>query len=304
MKFGKLENIEGVDFSLPPDHPDTLHVLQEGRRPPGTQLHIYMGCTGWGNQEWVGKWYPTGAKSGDFLKHYTHQFNTIELNTTYYRTPDRFTIERWLQNTSPGFKFCPKIPQGISHRRYLLHAEEETLAFCKAVSGLGYHLGPSFLQLPPNFGSGQFARLENYIAAFPKEVPLHFEFRHTSWFEDTPLVDEAFQAMIKEKSGTVLTDVAGRRDVLHMRLTTPVLMLRFVGNGLHPTDYSRIDEWVDRLKKWNDLGLREAYFFLHEPETIDVPDLAIYLADKIREKLNISVKPPHPAGGPVQGTLF
>lgn len=304
MEFGKLQDISKVNFTLPQDHPDTIHVLQALGKPPGTALRIYIGATGWGNQEWVGKWYPPATRSSDFLQHYTHQFRTIELNTTYYRIPDPATIQRWIKYCTPGFKFCPKIPQIISHEKYLLHTETETEQFCAAIRPLGYHLGPCFLQLPPGLGIGQFPRVEHYAHHFPQDIPLAIEFRHESWFEQNPITDEAFHYLIHNHIGTVITDVAGRRDALHMRLTTPTLMLRFVGNGLHPTDFSRIDEWVQRLVKWNRLGLQEAYIFLHEPDTLDVPELANYLIEKINHQLQLDLKPPHRYAEGIQGSLF
>lgn len=304
MEFGKVDDISKVDFTLPKDHPDTVNVLQALGRPVGTSLHVYIGATGWGNQEWVGTWYPYGAKSGDYLQHYTHQFCTIELNTTYYRIPDPQTVERWLKHASPGFKFCPKVPQVISHEKYLLHAEVETKAFCDAMRPLGYHLGPCFLQIPPGIGIAQFPRVEHYVHDFPNDIALSVEFRHESWFQDNPLTDEAFHFLIHNHIGTVITDVAGRRDALHMRLTTPTLLLRFVGNGLHPTDFARIDDWVERLVRWNQLGLQEAYIFLHEPDSLDVPELAIYLVDRLNERLHLNLKAPHPFEAGKQGSLF
>ncbi len=91
---------------------------------------------------------------------------------------------------------------------------------------------------------------------------------------------------------TVITDVAGRRDVLHQRLTTPSVIIRFVGNDLHETDFSRIDEWVEKLKTWFALGLHEVYFFTHEPDNIHAPRLAKYLHDKIKGSFEAIVRGP------------
>jgi uncharacterized protein YecE (DUF72 family) len=95
-------------------------------------------------------------------------------------------------------------------------------------------------------------------------------------------VEEVFGRMAEAEMGTVLTDVAGRRDVLHMHLTSSIAMIRFVGNGLHPTDYSRIDSWIPRLRQWHQQGLQEVYFFTHEPDNLLAPELAKYLATALK----------------------
>ena len=102
----------------------------------------------------------------------------------------------------------------------------------------------------------------------------------------------------------MITDVAGRRDVLHMRLTNPILILRFVGNGLHPTDYTRADDWVLRLKSWIDQGLHAAYLFIHQPEMALVPDYTNYWAKKIEEVCGIRTVHPQLVDEARQGTLF
>ena len=81
MKFGKLYDLDGVNFQLPDDHPQTLQVLQTARSQQGTP-QIFVGATGWGNREWLGQWYPTRARPNDFLRHYSRQFGTLEFNST------------------------------------------------------------------------------------------------------------------------------------------------------------------------------------------------------------------------------
>ena len=118
MKFGKLEDISQVNFTLPPTHPKTWQVLGNAMRDrQNKDFNVYFGATGWSNKEWVGKWYPGSAKPKDYLYHYTRQFNTIELNTTHYRIPDNRTVDRWRETAPDGFLFCPKVPQLISHMR-------------------------------------------------------------------------------------------------------------------------------------------------------------------------------------------
>ena len=276
MEFGKLPSISQVNFDLPPDPPGNDALLNKVKETPAGKL--YIGATGWSVKEWVGKIYPKGAKPADFLAHYARQFNTIELNTTHYRIPDAFTVQHWHDEAAADFKFCPKVLQGISHSADLGTAGEAIGRFCQAMEGLHSKLGPCFIQLPPYFGADRMAVLEAFLKVF--HLPVAVEARHESWFNH-PLNFNRFSALL-EKYGatTVVTDVAGRRDVCHMRLTTDKVLVRFVGNNLDPTDYTRIDAWVNRLENWFSRGLAEAYVFTHEPDNLLAPDLAAYLASR------------------------
>jgi uncharacterized protein YecE (DUF72 family) len=303
MDFGKLSDITSVDFAIPADAPQTKTVLQKNARK-SAEPAIYVGCPIWTNKDWLGKVYPSHAKEKDFLYHYSRQFNTIELNTTHYRIPDPETIERWKAAVTSGFTFSPKFPQIISHEKQLDEAEELTLEFCEAIRGLGENLGTSFLQLAPNFSPKYFPLLEKYVKFFPKDISLAIEFRHQDWFKSSPVADKAFDLLEQYNISTVITDVAGRRDVLHQRLTTSIAMIRFVGNGLHPTDYTRVSEWVSRCLQWIGAGLQTFYFFVHEPDNKFSPELVAYFIQQLNEKGNFTLTPPRITPQPVQGSLF
>lgn len=284
MKFGKVSNPDTIDFSLPADPAVTTEVLSKLPSPVGTPT-IYLGCTGWSMKEWVGNTYPADAKTKDYLTYYAKQFNTIELNTTHYRIPSPEMIDKWKTQSTGDFRFCPKIFQQISHARDLGIGSGALVRFCEAVAGLGKKLGPCFMQLPPYFGKDRYTQLEAFLKNWPPSIRLAVEVRHASWFETANDLTTLLQLLHAYKVGTVITDVSGRRDVLNMGITTTYAMVRWVGNGLIPSDYARIDEWVGRIKKWVDQGLHEVYFFLHEPDNILGPEITLYLTEKIKEQL-------------------
>ncbi|MBN1834780.1 MAG: DUF72 domain-containing protein, partial [Spirochaetales bacterium] len=126
--------------------------------------------------------------------------------------------------------------------------------------------------------------LRQYLLSIPAELPLAVELRHPGWFRD-PSFREIFAFLAGRGIGAVITDTLGRRDAVHMRLTTPLAFVRFVGNDLHESDYRRIDDWVARLGVWFAEGLEQAYFFIHQPNDAHTPTLADYLERRLDEQL-------------------
>ena len=302
MDFGKLIDISEVDFSLPPTHFVTRETLQGRSRVTNPQVSV--GCPVWVNPKWEGNVYPIGTPANKYLHYYAEQFPTIELNSTHYSVPAEMTLYKWTQMVPQGFTFCPKIPQEISHHQKLHHSEAATARFVKAIKRFGEHLGTTFLQLPPWFGPQDAPTLLRYLTEFPKSIPLAVEFRHYDWFKEDSRVTATFREMQELGIGTVITDVAGRRDVLHQCLTTPVLTLRFVGNGLHPTDYSRTDAWIRQIAQWLEQGLERAFLFIHEPDNTDSPELARYWIKELNKQCGLKLTVPTLRVEGIQRSLF
>ncbi|AIZ62915.1 hypothetical protein PK28_03025 [Hymenobacter sp. DG25B] len=303
MDFGRLSDLRYVDFRLPPDHPGTAAVLAR-TAPSAAPPQVFVGCPIWTNKAWLGSYFPAGAKEADFLSHYARQFNSIELNTTHYRIPDAPTVRKWRAAVPEGFRFCPKMPQSISHERELYNADDLTTTFCRAILELGPALGMAFLQLPPHFGPERLPRLERYLLDFPAEVPLAVELRHPAWFADNALRESVFEMLEALGKTLVITDVAGRRDVLPQRLTTPVAFVRFNGHGLVSTDYQRADAWAERLAAWLAAGLQTVYFFIHQKDIMHAPIWTQYFLERLHTLTGLEVAPPRIIPQPVQGSLF
>ena len=158
MKFGKLspEELDRIDFSLPPDHFENELVLGGS---PSKRFELYLGCSRWGVKEWVGPVYPKGTKAAAFLQEYAKLFNSIELSPTHYRIPAPDQVEKWAGRVSGSFRFCPKVYQAISHWDRLNDTRGTTERFCESVSHFGKKLGPSFLQMHPSFKYNSFETL-------------------------------------------------------------------------------------------------------------------------------------------------
>lgn len=295
MDFGKIpENqLPQVDFTLPADTELTIKVLNES--PKLKVPELYVGCAKWGRKEWVGLIYPPKTKEAKFLDEYVKHFNSIELNAVFYQMPKAEQIKAWKEKAAverKDFKFFPKITRSISHIRRLKNAEDDTTQYLQNISEFGEYLGPCFLQLSDNFGPKSFDILKDYLENLPKDFDLFVEVRHPEWYSDAAARRDFFDLLYQVKKGSIITDASGRRDCVHMELPTPHAFIRFVGNGLHPTDYSRIDEWVERLADWTSKGLQSIYFFLHQHDEKDTPILADYTIKKLNERLGSDLSLP------------
>ncbi|NIK72990.1 uncharacterized protein YecE (DUF72 family) [Thermonema lapsum] len=289
MEFGKVNDISSIDFSLPPDAAFNRYYLSKAAAAH-TSTSWYVGCPIWVQKEWVGRWYPPQTPSQKYLEYYSRQFNTIELNSTHYALPASGTLQRWVEQSPEGFRFCPKVPQSISHQLNGPFLKKEIEAFAAFCSALGNRLGTPFMQLPPGFSTRDSSFLLRFLDLYPfDKLPLSIEFRHPSWFK---YLSRTADKLHSYGAGLVITDVAGRRDVLHMGLSNHTAMIRFVGNDLHPTDYSRIDEWVERLAQWQAQGVKQVFFFVHEPDNVQAPELAAYLIHRLNQRLKLKLKEP------------
>ena len=173
MQFGKVTDPGKVNFKLPPDAPQTKEVLS--RNQSDAPFEVYVGCAKWNRTELKG-FYPRGTK--DELAYYATQFNSIELNATFYAMPSWQQVAAWAAKTPEGFKFFPKLTNTISHFKRLIDVKEPVDNFCNAISNFEGKLGMAFLQLHDNFKPKDFDRLEKVLDEFPTGIPLGVEVRN------------------------------------------------------------------------------------------------------------------------------
>lgn len=298
MQFGKVSRPELVDFTLPPDHPGTQQVLKGHR---GTSsFDVSVGCAKWNRNDLKG-FYPRGTK--DELAYYSKQFNSIEMNTTFYGMPDPLQVETWKNKTPRGFKFFPKLTNSISHYKRLVDVQQLVEQFCGAVSLFEDKLGMVFLQLHENFGPKDFNRLQSVLENFPGGIPLAVEVRNEGWFSDKSVFDTYCSLLERLGMTNIIVDTAGRRDMLHMRLTGPEAFVRYVGAN-HSSDTSRLDDWVKRIKVWRGQGLQKLYFFVHQNVELESPLLAAHFIKKMNREFGIDLTIPGKPGGDIQQSLF
>ena len=299
MKFGAVKSLEGIDLTLPKID---LAFKAETSEP----FLARVGLPQW-NRNDIKHFYPQGTR--DELTYYSTQFNSIELNATFFRVFPKSVFDKWYQSTPSDFIFFPKIIREISHLRKIQDYEELIDETVVATSNLKEKLGMTFLQMHDGFRptDEHFDRLAGFIDYWKGKTakPLALEARHTEWHNDPDSAKRYYDLMEANGVTNVITDTPGRRDVLHMQLTTPVAYVRYVGAN-DPTDYARLDDWVEQIAKWKGQGLQELDFIVHQNPSTNVAAIARYFVEKLNARIGTNLAVPTILTRPVRadGALF
>lgn len=306
MEFGRVQKhlLNSIDFALPADSEENKKVLSAKR---DLSFRIHIGLPRWNNPEWKGKLYPVSAKDAALLSYYAANFDCIELNATWYKTPSLQSIHSWkaLVKQNENFLFCPKMIKDVTHTGSLIANKKLSDIFIETVRHLDQHLGAVFIQLNESFSPEFKNELFDYLKTLPDDLLFFLEVRHPKWFADKRVNHELLSFLRDNRIGIIITDVAGRRDAVHMRLTIPKTFIRFAGNSLHASDYARVEDWVNRIRIWIDSGIEEIFFFMHMPDEALAPDLAVYLIDRLNEICGVRIRKPRlPGNETVQLSLF
>ncbi|MGG1922840.1 UNVERIFIED_CONTAM: DUF72 domain-containing protein [Ralstonia mannitolilytica] len=148
-----------------------------------TKENLYIGCSGFYNNDWKGSLYPENAPSKDFLSLYSKTFNAVEINSTFYRKPTSKTLLKWHDETPEGFRFFIKIPKVITHQNRLENSKDEIAVFCEHIQdSLKDKLSGFLYQLPPSF-KNTAENTERIINNIDSRFLNVIEFRHSSWWQ-------------------------------------------------------------------------------------------------------------------------
>ncbi|PWW29111.1 DUF72 domain-containing protein [Chryseobacterium sp. AG844] len=148
-----------------------------------TKENLYIGCSGFYNNDWKGSLYPENAPSKDFLSLYSKTYNAVEINSTFYRKPTSKTLLKWHDETPEGFRFFIKIPKVITHQNRLENSKDEIAVFCEHIQdSLKDKLSGFLYQLPPSF-KNTAENTERIINNIDSRFLNVIEFRHSSWWQ-------------------------------------------------------------------------------------------------------------------------
>jgi uncharacterized protein YecE (DUF72 family) len=158
---------------------------------------LYVGTQGWSYPSWVGSFYPAGTAAAQYLDVYASQFNTVELDTTFYAVPPLSTVAGWRIRTPAGFLFAAKFPKVITHDKGLVDCVKETTVFLERMTQLDQKLGPLLLQMPPSFAATQMETLAAYLQALPTGFRYALEVRHRSWLAE-PVHAQLLELLLRQ----------------------------------------------------------------------------------------------------------
>lgn len=146
---------------------------------------LFAGTSGWAYPSWRPDFYPEKLAQKKFLSYYATRLNTVEVNFTFRQLVKETTIQNWMQESPPNFKFGIKAHQVITHIKRLKETQDFVPRFLATIEPLAAagKLGPVLFQLPPNL-KADAGLLKDFLATLPRTVPVAFEFRHESWFTD------------------------------------------------------------------------------------------------------------------------
>ncbi|MGY6560555.1 MAG: DUF72 domain-containing protein [Luteibaculaceae bacterium] len=286
MDYGKTSTPENLFFT-PPKPLFNLGLLEHNS---STVPQVYLGGTVFGVKEWKGTWFPEKLPQKQFLKTYSNNlFNCIELNATHYKiyTPEH--IAAWKRETNRAFRFCPKFPQIITHFRRFANVKSITDEFLVSIASFDENLGPSFIQLPPNFTNEKIETLLYYLDSLPTDIQLSIEFRHPSWFLECDANFHFFLELKKRNIGLVISDTALRRDACHMLYTAPFVLVRFGGYFGSDFDLQRFHFWKKIIIEWSALGVHQFYFFIHQENSIKTPESVLQFHQILQPEITVNV---------------
>ena len=180
----------------------------------------HVGCAGWLYRDWRGVVYPAEVPQRRWFEHYATLFDTVELNSTFYRLPPASTVEHWDAQAPPGFVYALKLGAFGSHRMKLRDAASWLPNHLDRAERLGSHLGPTLVQLPPRWRRNA-ARLDEFLSVAPRRLRWAVELREPSW-----LHDEVFDVLRRHGAALCVHDLLADHP---FELTTDWTYVRFHG---------------------------------------------------------------------------
>jgi uncharacterized protein YecE (DUF72 family) len=230
---------------------------------------LHVGTSGWAYPAWKPTFYPDKLAQKKFLQHYATRLNAVEVNYSFRHIIAEKTLQNWIAETPPGFMFCVKAHQAITHIRRLKNVDEILQRFLGSIEPLAAagKLGPALFQLPPNLKCDA-ALLDDFLAHLPRTLRAAFEFRHQSWFDD-----EVFRVL--SQHGAALCLAESESLTAPIVLTAPFSYYRF-----RKPEYSAEErrDIAERLAKGTKAGRDVFAFFKHEER----PESALYAEELLK----------------------
>ncbi len=208
---------------------------------------IRIGTSGYHYKHWVGRYYPADIKPAKMLEHYIRDFDTVELNNTFYRLAEESAFDNWYKSTPRDFLFAVKGSRFITHMIKLKDAQRGLQNFLPRAERLRGKLGPILWQLPPGWKVNA-ERLEEFLSLLPRHHRYAFELRNQTW-----MTEEVYEILRKYNAAFCIYELAGYQspmeitaDWTYVRLHGPT---RFKYQGSYSN--AQLAEWAKRIRGWS-----------------------------------------------------
>lgn len=221
---------------------------------------VHIGCSGWNYRDWRERFYPPGLPPRDWLEHYARHFDTVEVNTTFYRLIEREAVARWVRQTPAHFVFAVKGSRFLTHMKRLTDRDRGIARFYERIEPLvaAGRLGPVLWQLPDTFRRDD-ERLSAWLRALEGFPPSRhcLEFRHPSWF-----VGEVEALLREHRAALVIADRPGLDFQTHALTADWTFVRLHQGARGRRGNYSETElrAWAQRLAAWRERVEVFAYF--------------------------------------------
>ncbi len=223
-------------------------------------MTIFIGTSGWHYRHWIGPFYPDDLPPDRMLRFYSAEFGTVEVNSSFYRLPEKRTVLAWKEATPDRFMFAFKASRYLTHMKKLTDAEDALATMLERARVLRPKLGPVLFQLPPRWRV-DVDRLRQFLEIVPTDLRVAFEFRDPSWFSDA-----VYESLREFGAGLCVYDLGGTASPLIVTADLAYVRLHGPGGpyqGLYDT--GTLSNWADSMSAWNAEG-RDVYCFFDNDE--------------------------------------
>lgn len=240
---------------------------------------IHIGTSGWHYDHWRGPFYPENLRPADYLRFYRQQFQTVEINNSFYRLPTEKALIDWRESVQPNFIFAVKGSRYITHLKKLTDPEQSVSVFLERASLLGDKLGPILFQLPPRWRFNA-ERLRNFLEVLPHNHRYALELRDPSW-----LHEEAYRLLKKYGVAFCIYELTGR--ISPKEVITDLVYIRLHGpGGAYQGNYDRqtLSGWAQDIAAWAAQG-KEVFCYFDNDEAGYAALNALELQEMLKHRL-------------------
>ncbi len=239
------------------------------------KARVKIGTSGWHYLHWKGPYYPKKLPAKKILETYSQEFETVEINNTFYKLPEITTLKNWKSTVPKNFLFSIKASRYITHVKKLKDPKNSLKKFFQRIQTLKPKIGVILFQFPPKW-SLNLERFEDFLKVLPKRYRYAFEFRDESW-----LCEEIYALLEKRHHALCLYEIGGKKTP--KRVTADFVYIRLHGpKGAYQGNYSgqTLESWAKTFRSYKRKGL-DVFCYFDNDEKGYAPLNALTLIGKL-----------------------